>query len=191
MPHPASWRASSCGASTTQHFVCNGCGRPADIRYDRMPQYPEVAMSWSNDLIAEIKLQARCLLHILGYTGMFAVWVIRDPNGLRSRSGRTLIWGKIRRSAIVCVPGLAARLQRKHGLAGQCAQCGASCRLMMPCPQWDPGTHLCRIYESRPPVCRYFPMTPADLRDVELSAQGVHCGHHFESVKKSIPVQWH
>ncbi len=139
-----------------------------------------------NEVIAALRRQATCLAHILGYTARFTLWVIRSPDGLRSRTGRILILGKIRRSAIVCVPGLAARLQRKHGLAGHCAQCGASCNLLMRCPQWDPGTHLCRIYESRPPVCRHFPMTPADLRDVELSTDGGHCGHHFENGEKPI-----
>ena len=139
-----------------------------------------------DDVIAALKRQARCLFHILGYTGAFALFVVRDPGGLRSRTGRVLIWGKIRRSAIVCVPGLGARLQRKHGLAGGCAQCGASCNLLMRCPQWDPDTRLCRIYESRPPVCRLFPMTPADLRDVELATEGGRCGHHFEQGEQPI-----
>ena len=126
----------------------------------------------------------RSVRHVVSYTAVFTLWVIRAPDGLRSRTGRRLVWGKIRRSAIVCVPGLGARLQRKHGLAGHCHQCGASCNLLMRCPQWDPGTRLCRIYESRPPVCRLFPMTPADLRDVELAGQ--HCGHHFDNGEKPI-----
>jgi Putative zinc- or iron-chelating domain len=139
-----------------------------------------------NLIAADIKRRAQCLLHILRYTVMFTLWAVRDPNGLRTRTGRVLIWGKLRRSAIVCVPGLGARLRRTHGLGGHCNHCGASCNILMPCPQLNPLTHLCRIYESRPPVCRLFPMTPADLRDVELSTNGSRCGHHFGSTEKWV-----
>jgi Putative zinc- or iron-chelating domain len=130
--------------------------------------------------------RARSLVHILDYTIRFTVWAVHAPQGLRSRTGRILTWGKIRRSAIVCVPGLGARLQRRHGLAGGCTQCGASCNLLMRCPRWDPGTRLCRIYDSRPPVCRLFPMTPADLRDVALS--GAQCGHRFDADVRPVRV---
>jgi len=145
-------------------------------------------MSRMDDVMVALKHLVRSVRHVVSYTAAFALWVIHNPGGLRSRTGRILIWGKIRRSAIVCVPGLGARLQRKHGLAGHCAQCGASCNLLMRCPQWDPATHLCRIYESRPPVCRQFPMTPADLRDVELSTKGGHCAHRFENGEQPIRI---
>jgi len=136
-----------------------------------------------------LKRVVRSVVHVVSYTAVFTLWVIRSPDGLRSRTGRLLVWGKIRRSAIVCVPGLGARLRRKHGLSGECAQCGASCNLLMRCPQWDPATHLCRIYESRPPVCRLFPITPADLRDVELSTGGAPCGHRFERDERPIRIE--
>lgn len=145
-----------------------------------------VALASTNHRIASLKLRARCVLHIVGYTVVFTLWVIRDPRGLRSRVGRTLIWGKVRRSMIVCVPGLTARLERKCGLAGRCAQCGASCNILMASPRWDPRTRPCLIYEGRPPVCRYFPMTPADLKDVELATNGARCGHHFWNGDKPI-----
>lgn len=137
-------------------------------------------------MTAALPRRLRSLAHILDYTIRFTAWVIRDPAGLRSRTGRLLTWGKLRRSAIVCVPGLGERLRRRHGLAGQCTQCGASCNLLMRCPQWDADTRLCRIYESRPPVCRLFPMTPADLRDVELS--GAQCGHRFDADAQPVRI---
>ena len=104
----------------------------------------------------------------------------RVPVGDRRRSGgrscgrpeRTIIWGKIRRTMIGCVPGLALHLKRKHGLTGGCTSCGASCNLLFRCPHWDEESRLCSIYEDRPIVCRLFPITPSDLRDRDLAAGG-------------------
>jgi hypothetical protein len=39
-------------------------------------------------------------------------------------------------------------------------------------------------------VCRLFPMTPADLRDVELSTEAGRCGHHFENGERPIHLDW-
>lgn len=138
-------------------------------------------------MLVALRQQVRSLVHILDYTVRFSLWAMRDPAGLRSKKGRTLTVGKIRRSLIVCVPGLGEWLRRRHGLTGSCAGCGASCNLLIRCPQWDPPTRKCRIYESRPPVCRLFPITPADLREVELS--GHECGHRFEPTEKPVRIQ--
>ena len=42
----------------------------------------------------------RSVRHVVSYTAVFSLWVIRDPKGLRSHNGRVLVWGKIRRSAL-------------------------------------------------------------------------------------------
>lgn len=139
-------------------------------------------------MLVAARHQVRSLMHILDYTFRFFLWAIRHDAGLCSKTGRSLILGKIRRSVIVCVPGLGPWLRRKHGLVGECSRCGASCNLLMRCPQWGPATGMCRIYESRPPVCRLFPITPADLRDVELSMGDGHCSHRFESMDKPIRI---
>lgn len=129
----------------------------------------------------------RSLWNTLAYSFTCALWVLRNAGCLRTRTGWLLIWGKLRRGMIVSVPGLAERLKRKHGLRGGCNRCGASCNLLMPCPQWDASTRLCRIYEDRPAVCRQFPITPTDLRDLALSSDTA-CGHSFLGAEKPIDL---
>jgi hypothetical protein len=101
-------------------------------------------------------------------------------NGMGSRDGRTLIWGKLRRVSISFFPPLAHYLQKKYGMSGGCTQCGASCKIMFQCPHWDDSTHLCTVYEDRPNICRLFPITPADLRDRNIVMKGTLCGFHFK-----------
>lgn len=102
-----------------------------------------------------------------------------SPHGLGSRDGRALILGKFRRIAISMVPGLAEKLQRKHGLTGGCVSCGASCNLLFRCPHWIEETHLCGVYLDRPRVCKQFPVTPADIHERNLVLKDKHCGFRF------------
>ena len=100
-------------------------------------------------------------------------------HGIWSSSGRTLLWGKLRRILICLVPGLGAALQRHHKLSGGCVRCGTSCNLLVRCPHWIESTGLCGIYADRPDVCRLFPITPADMRDLALAKSDVICGYSF------------
>jgi hypothetical protein len=104
---------------------------------------------------------------------------IGGPDGVRSAAGRQLLRGKLRRLAICSVPGLAARLQARHGLRGGCVGCGASCNLLLRCPHWNPGNGRCNIYADRPATCRTFPITPADLDDLRRARSTTVCGYHF------------
>lgn len=105
--------------------------------------------------------------------------LVARPDVLFQQSGRTILWGKIRRASICLIPGLAVQLKHKHGLVGGCVSCGTSCNLLFRCPHWDPASHLCSIYDDRPMTCRQFPMTPADLLDRDLAAGTMGCGYRF------------
>lgn len=111
------------------------------------------------------------------------------PDGVRSSVGRQLLWGKLRRLAICSVPGLAARLQARHGLRGGCVGCGASCNLMLRCPHWNPGNGRCNIYADRPATCRTFPITPADLDDLRRARSTTICGYHFAPRPRSTTTE--
>jgi hypothetical protein len=107
--------------------------------------------------------------------------------GTLTGAGRALVRGKIRRLLICSVPPLARHLRAHYGLQGTCNSCGASCNLLFRCPFWDTDSRLCTVYESRPRVCRTFPMTPADLRDRDLVLRHTLCGFHFVAAKE-IPA---
>lgn len=100
--------------------------------------------------------------------------------GIYSKEGRTLVIGKFRRMFISISPPLAKKLQKHYGLEGGCTSCGASCKLLFQCPHWDEPTHLCTIYEDRPPACRFFPITPADIRDRNIVLKDKPCGFTFQ-----------
>ena len=121
----------------------------------------------------------RRALYILHYLRLLAYAAIMQKPGIWQRHGRLIIWGKIRRAAICAVPGLPAKLQRKHGLTGSCTCCGASCNLLIQCPHWDEITRHCSIYDDRPLACRAFPITPADLRELALAGSKTVCGYNF------------
>lgn len=104
-----------------------------------------------------------------------------SADGLGSREGRTLIWGKSRRFLLSLSPRLARRLQRRYGLSGGCRNCGSSCRLLNQCPHWDEQHLQCSVYEDRPNTCRFFPITPADIRDRNIASARVPCGFGFAS----------
>jgi hypothetical protein len=54
---------------------------------------------------------------------------------------------------------------------GGCARCGRCCRH---CPFHDEKRGACRIYRMRPDVCRMFPLTPEDVKDIPT------CGFRFK-----------
>ena len=107
--------------------------------------------------------------------------------GLGCHAGRQLLRGKLRRFALSAVPPLARAIQRHYGVTGGCTQCGASCRLLFQCPHWSEDSSLCTVYESRPNVCRLFPITPADLSDRDLVSPTHACGLAF--VRKSAAAE--
>jgi hypothetical protein len=121
----------------------------------------------------------RRIRNALVYARAMISALVARPDVLFQQSGRTILWGKIRRAAICLIPGLALQLKHKHGLAGGCVSCGTSCNLLFRCPHWDPSSHLCSIYDDRPMTCRQFPMTPADLLDRDLASGTMGCGYRF------------
>ena len=112
------------------------------------------------------------------------VTAVFSREGMLNREGRILIRGKFRRLLICSVPALARHLGAHYGLQGGCNSCGASCNLLFRCPHWDTDSHLCTVYESRPLVCRMFPITPTDLRDRDLVLRHTVCAFHFAAEKK-------
>ncbi len=108
--------------------------------------------------------------------------------GVLSKDGRILIRGKLRRLFICSVPLLARYLRAHYKLEGGCNSCGASCNLLFRCPHWDVDSHLCTVYESRPRVCRMFPITPSDLRDRDLALRHTACGYQFAAAKETHNV---
>lgn len=111
--------------------------------------------------------------------------VLPTRNGLFGSTGRTLIWGKIRRMLICMVPSLAKSLHKKHKVSGGCAQCGTSCKLLFVCPALDLKTNNCMVYDKRPTVCRVFPITPQDILDRDLVAKHIDCGYVFPALNKT------
>ena len=113
------------------------------------------------------------------YSRLFFAAVF-SSEGLASHEGRILIWGKVRRMFLGCVPPLARHLQSKYKLSGGCTSCGSSCQILFQCPYWNDQSNLCSIYEDRPGICRLFPITPADIRDRNIvSGQSGGCGFDF------------
>ena len=105
--------------------------------------------------------------------------VCLSKEGFGSAKGRQLIWGKFRRVTLSVFPGLCTALQKHYGLTGGCVSCGASCNLLFKCPHWDDSSRLCSVYEDRPNICRFFPITPADIQDRNLVLPDKECGFKF------------
>jgi hypothetical protein len=131
----------------------------------------------------------RRISYIAHYLALFLIAIVAKRSGVWSSTGRRIIWGKLRRTAICTVPGLGERLQRRHGLEGRCNSCGASCNLIMQCPHWDDRSKLCKIYEDRPLTCRLFPITPADLEDLKLGTPDKKCGYFFKENPEGLRNQ--
>lgn len=109
--------------------------------------------------------------------------------GLGCARGRILIWGKLRRFVLTALPPVCRRVRTHCRLSGGCKNCGASCNLLSRCPHWDEQTHLCTVYEDRPNVCRFFPVTRADLRDRNLVRKDVPCGFNFNPQHNQTAVR--
>ena len=109
-----------------------------------------------------------------------------SAEGIFSHEGRILIWGKFRRFILTLFPPLAIYLQKRYGLVGGCINCGASCKLLFRCPHWDDQSRLCSVYEDRPSICKYFPITPADLKDRDIVLAKTPCGFGFSKAKFPI-----
>lgn len=68
-------------------------------------------------------------------------------------------------------------LQRKEVMKwlakreGECARCGKCCN---PCPALDKKNKRCRIYGIRPAICKEFPLTPDDIKNIKK------CGFNFK-----------
>jgi len=55
--------------------------------------------------------------------------------------------------------------------SGECVRCGRCCGH---CPAHDSENKRCRIYSIRPEICKAFPLTPDDLKNIRT------CGFYFE-----------
>ncbi len=125
----------------------------------------------------------RQLWHVCERTPPF-VMAFFSRRGILSSNGRTLLRGKTRRIFISFIPPLARYLQKKNGLTGGCVSCGASCKLLFQCPHWDDKSHLCSVYNDRPNICRFFPITPQDIKDRDLVLKDKTCGFTFTGTDK-------
>jgi hypothetical protein len=67
---------------------------------------------------------------------------------------------------------------------GECNRCGACCELVFKCPflkKHSDGSSTCGIYESRPNLCRLFPIERRDIEEVRGT-----CTYYF--IEKPIRV---
>ncbi len=99
---------------------------------------------------------------------------------MTARQRLVLLWGKVRRLALVTFrPGYVRRsIARRRG---ECLRCGACCRLGFRCV-WlrrNGSTTECRFHDLRPPNCRLFPIDERDLADRDLILPHRPCGYSF------------
>jgi len=81
---------------------------------------------------------------------------------------------------------LTSLLPVENDRTGSCHQCGACCRLPFTCVFLRSGTDgnsYCSAYRFRPPTCRKFPRTRAQL---ELVSDV--CGFSFAPAPRSAPA---
>jgi hypothetical protein len=104
-----------------------------------------------------------------------------------SFSSRLILgWGKLRRLYLVTLrPGYVERSLARR--VGQCDRTGACCRLMFTCPLLDQRTApvRCSIHDTKPPVCRIFPIDERDLRDRDLVMPDRPCGFSFVPAERA------
>jgi len=95
-------------------------------------------------------------------------------------------WGKLRRAYIHALN--RSYLRRNHARRrGECARCGACCKLMFRCPylkESDGGTECVR-HGTRWENCRVFPIDERDIADRDLVSKNGPCGYSFEPSKRS------
>ncbi len=73
---------------------------------------------------------------------------------------------------------------------GDCARCGACCKLLFKCPflaDLPDGNTYCRIHAGRPGNCRLFPLDKADLKDRDLLRPDQPCGYWFPDDERRAP----
>lgn len=96
------------------------------------------------------------------------------------RQKAVLCWGKMRRALLVTLRKDRVRemLERRRG---ECARCGACCKLLFRCPSYDEsdGTPRCLTYNDRPGACGLFPLNEKDLRDRNIVLPDRKCGYYF------------
>ena len=89
-------------------------------------------------------------------------------------------WGKIRRFVYhVCFPGYINNSKKRR--RGECARCGACCKLLHKCISLEgaDGATLCRIHQRRVRNCRVFPVDERDLKDRNIICPDKPCGFSF------------
>ena len=93
-----------------------------------------------------------------------------------------LAWGVVRRMLLHWFrPGYIRA--SKAARQGECARCGACCRLTVTCPHviMEGGLTSCnRHSDSRLPNCINFPIDPRDLADRKRIAPDVPCGYSWK-----------
>jgi len=85
--------------------------------------------------------------------------------------------GKLRRLVLTNVNKREAESRMAHR-QGECDRCGECCKILFQCPfltSNEEGEHRCRIYGVRFNSCRFYPMQPEDLKEVD------HCSYTFSS----------
>ena len=95
-----------------------------------------------------------------------------------------LVWGKLRRTYLCFVRKDYVRQGHAHR-HGECRRCGRCCFMLFSCPYYhlEDGLPACRIYETRPRICRIFPIDERDLRERDLVANNIPCGYFFNEYK--------
>ncbi len=105
---------------------------------------------------------------------------MRTTASLTMHERMTLGWGKVRRFYLAHIrPGYVREsLARRRG---QCDRSGACCHLMFTCPLLDRRSDPvgCSIHETKPTVCRLFPIDERDLRDRDILSPDAPCGFTF------------
>jgi len=84
---------------------------------------------------------------------------------------------KIRRHLNVLLRRKHLEKKHRHTRNGDCKRCGNCCKIWFRCPfliETDEGA-ACKIYSSRPMVCRVFPLMKRDLEEVRFR-----CGFKFD-----------
>ena len=107
--------------------------------------------------------------------------------GLLSRL--LLGWGKVRRAYLHLFHRDYVR--RNHARrTGECARCGACCKLMFHCPYLEGtgGDTECVRHGSRWENCRVFPIDEHDIADRDLVSRNGKCGYTFDPPRK--PQRW-
>jgi len=95
---------------------------------------------------------------------------------------RQLVGGKFRRFWLAHTRQGRQYIRRmEERRAGECARCGACCRLVHRCIflKMDNGLAVCTIHKYRPANCRVFPVDLRDLADRNLIAPDIPCGYYF------------